>query len=253
MKKFILVSTMFLMFAGVVSASSINGEYKGNPIVLVKSDGKVLDADEVPGQIIDGHTMVPISMLRQLGASVTWDASTYSVNVKLPQGSSSSLADTRLLAAKFNAKFANVYKLIENSSIDIIDYTTYMSNYFNSHNQKLPNATTDESLTKSLQLVIDTYNLSSDKFNEIIKEYPNMDFSDARSLLSSNYNAIEDLKNGTTYLFNWNYFTMVYDFNNSQTNFNNYLSKTSSASNAAIANKYKSRIGYNKYIQSIIQ
>jgi hypothetical protein len=83
MKKIILVASLLLAFAGVASASSLNGDYKGNPIVIVKSDGKPLETDEVPAMIYDGHTVVPISLLRQLGASVTWDASTYSVDVKI--------------------------------------------------------------------------------------------------------------------------------------------------------------------------
>ncbi len=75
------------MFMGVVSASSINGDYKGNPIVKVKSDGKLLESDEVPAMIYEGQTLVPISLLRQLGAYVNWDADTYSVDIRLSQPS----------------------------------------------------------------------------------------------------------------------------------------------------------------------
>jgi hypothetical protein len=85
LKKIILVAIMFLLFAGVVSASSINGDYKGNPIVKVMSNGKQLQSDEVPAMIYDGHTVVPISLLRQIGVSVNWNADAYSVDVKLPQ------------------------------------------------------------------------------------------------------------------------------------------------------------------------
>jgi hypothetical protein len=85
MKKIALVLAFFLLFSGVVTASSINGDYKGNSIVKVISGGKVLESDEVPGMIYDGHTLVPISMLRQIGASVTWNAETYSVNVEMPK------------------------------------------------------------------------------------------------------------------------------------------------------------------------
>jgi hypothetical protein len=81
LKKIILVAIMFLLFAGVVSASSINGDYKGNPIVKITSNGKALEVDEVPPMIYDGHTVVPISLLRQLGASVVWDQNTYGVDV----------------------------------------------------------------------------------------------------------------------------------------------------------------------------
>lgn len=83
-KKIIALVVVLMLFAGVVSASSINGDYKGNPIVKVTSKGKQLEVDEVPAHIIDGHTLVPISLLRQLGASVTWDTNSYTVDVKLP-------------------------------------------------------------------------------------------------------------------------------------------------------------------------
>lgn len=73
----------FILFSGVAIGESINGSFNGNPIVKVVSDGRVL-TDEVPAQVIDGKTMVPLTMLRQLGFDVTWDQSTYSVNVKQP-------------------------------------------------------------------------------------------------------------------------------------------------------------------------
>jgi hypothetical protein len=87
-KKILVLAAALMMFMGIVSASSINGDYKGNPIVKVMSNGKQLQSDEVPAQIYDGHTVVPISLLRQLGASVEWNQDTYSVDVKLPEAKS---------------------------------------------------------------------------------------------------------------------------------------------------------------------
>lgn len=85
MKKILLVVIMFMLFAGVVSAASINGDYNGKPIVKVKSDGKVLAVEDAPAVIMDGRTMVPISMLRQIGLGVEWNAEEYSVDVTLPE------------------------------------------------------------------------------------------------------------------------------------------------------------------------
>jgi hypothetical protein len=84
-RRILAIILVSMVFMGVVSASSINGDYKGNPIVKVKSDGKLLESDEVPAMIYDGHTLVPISLLRQLGAYVNWDANAYSVDIRLPQ------------------------------------------------------------------------------------------------------------------------------------------------------------------------
>jgi hypothetical protein len=90
-KKIVAVSAALMLLSGVVSAASINGNYNGNPIVIVTSNGKALEIDEVPAQIIDGHTLVPISLLRQIGASVTWDAKTYGVDVKMSGSSNSAV------------------------------------------------------------------------------------------------------------------------------------------------------------------
>lgn len=104
MKKLLLVSIMFLMFAGVVSASSINGDYKGNPIVKLKSNGNVIDSGEVPAMIYDGKTLVPIAALRNLGATVTWDADTYSVDVKMPTPKPDQYNDLAQVIIGFNKK-----------------------------------------------------------------------------------------------------------------------------------------------------
>lgn len=91
MKKIVLVLIMFLLFAGIVSASSINGEYNGKPIVKLKSNGVVLAVEDAPAVIMDSRTMVPISMLRQIGLGVEWNADEYSVDVTLPNEKNDSL------------------------------------------------------------------------------------------------------------------------------------------------------------------
>lgn len=79
-KIFILVSSLFLI-ATAVSASSLNGDYKGNPIVNVNVNGKTISS-EVPAQIIDGNTLLPLrSVSEALGADVKWNQDTYSVDV----------------------------------------------------------------------------------------------------------------------------------------------------------------------------
>lgn len=131
-KKILVLSVVFGLIASGVSASSINGDYKGNPIVKVTSNGKLLEADEVPAQIYDGHTVVPISLLRQIGASVTWDPESYSVNVKLPAGSSSSSSSsedylllsksTEILRAIYS--FEEQFALLSIISLGMIDSVT---------------------------------------------------------------------------------------------------------------------------------
>ncbi|GAB7057404.1 hypothetical protein JCM16163A_41530 [Paenibacillus sp. YK5] len=99
-KKIIMLAAVLMMFAGVASGSSINGDYKGNPIVKLLSNGSTVDTGEVPAMIYDGKTMVPIAALRNLGAEVTWDANTYSVNVVLNNSNGQDqIADLKLFAS----------------------------------------------------------------------------------------------------------------------------------------------------------
>lgn len=113
-KKILAIIVMFLCFAGVVNAASINGDYKGNPIVKITSNGKVLEVDEVPPMIYDGHTLVPISFLRQLGASVIWDQENYSVDVSLNNTSSNNF--------DLKTMIKTVKELLVNNNIHVEKY-----------------------------------------------------------------------------------------------------------------------------------
>lgn len=84
MKKIIMLTVLMMFVTTAVSASSLNGDYKGNPIVKLKSNGILIDSGDVPAMIYDDKTVVPIAALRNLGANVIWDANTYSVDVSLP-------------------------------------------------------------------------------------------------------------------------------------------------------------------------
>lgn len=82
MKKIILVTILLVLTSSVANAASINGDFKGNPIVNVYANGKELEVINTPAIIYNGNTLVPIYMLRQLGAKVLWDQSTHSVHVE---------------------------------------------------------------------------------------------------------------------------------------------------------------------------
>jgi len=83
-KKVTILFAVFMFFAGVVSASSINGDYKGNPIVKVFLNGNQINS-EVPAMVIDGTTMIPLRAVSEsLGTLVLWDDKTYTVNLISP-------------------------------------------------------------------------------------------------------------------------------------------------------------------------
>lgn len=82
-KKKIMVTALMcaILFGGVVTASSINGDYKGNPIVNVVVNGKTVSSD-VPAIIYDGSTLIPLrAAVESIGGQVTWDNSTYTANI----------------------------------------------------------------------------------------------------------------------------------------------------------------------------
>lgn len=83
MRKIVVVILILFLFAGIAHAS-VNGTFEGNPIVKVFSNGKEIETKSVPAVLLNGRTMVPIYMLRDLGATVSWDQETYSVDVFLP-------------------------------------------------------------------------------------------------------------------------------------------------------------------------
>lgn len=73
-----------MLVMGTVHASSMNGDYKGNPVVNVKVNGNTLNP-EVPAQVIDGSTLLPLRAVADaFGADIKWNQDTYSVDVNIP-------------------------------------------------------------------------------------------------------------------------------------------------------------------------
>ncbi|WP_284643012.1 stalk domain-containing protein [Paenibacillus silviterrae] len=85
MKKGILTMLLLLGITNIASASTLNGEFEGNPVVKVQAGEQELKVEDVPAINYKGRTMVPIYLLRQLGAEVTWNDASYSVSVALDQ------------------------------------------------------------------------------------------------------------------------------------------------------------------------
>lgn len=57
------------------------GTYKGNQIIRITSNGIPLKTPDVPSISYNGRTMIPISMLGQLGIGYTWGAKNQTVDV----------------------------------------------------------------------------------------------------------------------------------------------------------------------------
>lgn len=176
-KKVLSILVMFLCFAGVVSASSLNGDYKGNPIVKLKSNGSLVDTGEVPAVIYDGSTLVPIAALRNLGADVIWDAETYSVDVKLKQPSN--LQDYKTSDSLKDLKAYDVALVSLSSGLDGLTNITY---YYNGTSAALD--TKKDQYTEILR--------NSTKFYADITEISYVD----GTIFSVPTNALKDFFNG---------------------------------------------------------
>ena len=84
MKK-ILISVFAMFLVASTAYASVNGLYKGRPIVNVVVDGQKVTST-VPGQIVDNATLLPLRAIGEaLGATVDWDQATYTASITTAQ------------------------------------------------------------------------------------------------------------------------------------------------------------------------
>ena len=185
-KKIILLVLSLMVIATGVSASSFNGEYKGNPIVKLKSNGSLVDTGEVPAMIYDGKTMVPISALRNLGVDVTWDPNTYSVDVTLPTSKDSKNTEDYMILSKYTEILRGIYAFEEQYAlISVIAMGI------------VPNVSTNEQYTT----LMDTLSrVNTESLNNWVNQFINIGMSskntdDLSKAISYLVTAKENLKN----------------------------------------------------------
>lgn len=86
MKRIItIISIAVILSAGVVfSASSVNGNYKGFPIVNVTLNGTKINSD-VPGINVDSRTLLPVRVVAEaMNSVVQWDQKTATAEIIKP-------------------------------------------------------------------------------------------------------------------------------------------------------------------------
>lgn len=126
-----------LLFTGIVNAASLWGSYKGNDIIRVVYNGKSLSTNDVPAVSLNGRTMIPISMLNQVGIQYTWNQTTKTVTITSTNGSATNNNQTANVPKVYPSLYSNdlkVYlgKLTTNKyDADSIynEYGTYGSKY----------------------------------------------------------------------------------------------------------------------------
>lgn len=77
-----------ILLAGVAAGTSINGDYKGNPIVNVLINGVKLDKLDVPAMQYDGRTLLPLrACVESINGIVGWEEKTKTATVLKPETS----------------------------------------------------------------------------------------------------------------------------------------------------------------------
>jgi hypothetical protein len=72
---------LFLAMGGGVTAASVQGEYRGYPVVNVVVNGQAV-VGEVPGINLEGTTLVPLRAVSEtFGADVAWNGETSTVSL----------------------------------------------------------------------------------------------------------------------------------------------------------------------------
>ncbi|MFC6231626.1 copper amine oxidase N-terminal domain-containing protein [Paenibacillus allorhizosphaerae] len=105
LKKVILSGVVLMMFASVVSASSINGDYNGYPIVNLNVNRELISSD-VPAINVDGTVLIPLEAVKGIFAKVDWDEETQTATIlgKTDFKSMSKLFNGLLKATGIDAK-----------------------------------------------------------------------------------------------------------------------------------------------------
>ncbi|MEW9702595.1 stalk domain-containing protein [Paenibacillus sp. SI8] len=127
MKKILTVAISLCFISSTVNASSSHGDFEGNPIVSVQSNGKNIQTEDVPAINYKGRTMVPIYMLKQLGADVVWNDSTYSVNVSIDK-SKDTKTDSNTITTETQS-LRDAYQWLNDTDVALWMFTVKLQQY----------------------------------------------------------------------------------------------------------------------------
>ncbi|MNM07372.1 hypothetical protein D3C81_174140 [compost metagenome] len=233
-----------LMLTGVVSAASVWGSYKGNDIIRITSNGVALKTTDVPAISYNGRTMIPISMLGQLGIGYVWDQKNKTVDVKSNEVTSQSLTNSN---QKINlVKVADYYIALDRLGTSIKNTVNSYEVIYNHYTIGTDPGKTIEDAHSSLTYTVNLYNSYLSKANDMINfavnngyAYPNIseifnDYSDAIDHLNAGYPYLEKL-------------SVSYN----QQNYNLYFNNSSAALDLAYNGGNKATNSYNNLISLI--
>jgi hypothetical protein len=251
MKKFVLVIVFFGILIGPVQASSINGDFNGNPIVKVKSNGNVLPTEDIPAIIYEGRTLVPIYMLRNLGANVQWNQSDYSVNVSIPVKDDNPTHDEKKdNQIKDYAKTADLYKKLQDTSAKTKEYGNTLSLSFHAKNNGGTSPITDSQLQNKFYEIKSLADESIKTIENSMLTINGIDMSDLKKAMQLIKNSIEYYDLAKNYFITWEQQPNNSDQNSSTIIL--YLSNEKAGLTMALDAENLSAKGYMENINKII-
>ena len=212
-KKIIGIIAASMIFGSVVSAAGIWGTYKGNQVIRITSNGETLKTSDVPAISYNGRTMIPISMLGQIGLSYKWDQKNQTVDVV-----SNDYAYEALEVADNHDSIliANIYKQLEDLGEDILKT-----------NQLLAFSFANKAFKQDESISVDKAITDSKNFHNLLSNSPNVNkylsSSPEIGQLLSRYNEIIDNQEKTNILISTNVTpdsNIIKTFNNLIASFN---------------------------------
>lgn len=249
-KKVVLLTLMSFLIAGTMSASSVNGDFNGNPIVKLKSNGKELKVEDVPAVIYEGRTVVPIYLLKQLGVGVMWNGDDYSVDVTLPTTKQTNKDE--LDTIKVHGQIAHAAKMQSDLAEYILLLDRTLSLYFDGIYNNSPNAYTDQEISDRFDKAAIQYERASKTINEYkekfltLPESVQIDKNDENLVSAYGY-----YSEAAIALFNWNKYKIT-DPVKSEGYFYDHLDKREKASPIIDEILSSCAIMYNDHIQKVI-
>jgi hypothetical protein len=186
--------------------------------------------------------MVPISLLRNIGAQVTWNQENYSVDISLPERKSNDLVVVKILAEEVDN-----FTVSENTSEYFQNFIPILSSYFTTANNNYSTRMTSVELENRFQQMKSTLNKNTEIFNSFIKNNPNADNTKLTEEITNISNGLDLLESAKNNLIGWD--NLRYSNpSNSQANFDAYLDNTTKANtifntvNTTSHNEYLVRI-----------
>lgn len=254
-KKISLIAIILLLITSTVYAASINGEYKGNPIVSISNYGTVIHPIDVPAFIYEGRAMLPISALKSLGLTITWNPDSYNVDVVLPK------SETKTVKIDANA---DIKKQIEASDLFIFlqDATRYIDAFqglmdqfyytentkgFNPSDYTTLNTFMDNTTNKANELV-NKYNSTYLKINANDANEALKNVNDIKTVYSILQDAFIDMTAWKMDKYESNILPKVFD-----QSYSSYLTKIQSSHTKALAIMDELKTDYNKSVSDSLK